>query len=443
MASTKDVQYLSPMLNRDLRLKLPRYLDSARLSHLASKCAHRLSSVHLNVHLHWGKKDTDVIGYHIRIRISMIIDHLRTALRSFSLERKYMYRSQASILASSVPQSRPPTDALLHDTMSTNDDTTPSSNPEMKVQINPQRASSLLQNISSINSRISTTLSSLPAPQSARPVRLVAVSKLKPAADILSLHSPPPANLPADHASSAPAPTPPSSGHLHFGENYVQELLEKSRLLPRSVKWHFIGSLQSNKATQVARDVDSLWAVESVDSEKKASLLNKGRGERNERFRKEYTDSDERAAKMHEYGLEEQLRVFIQVNTSGEDSKSGLQPDSPELLSLAKHIRSDDACPNLHLQGVMTIGAIARSQATTEETENEDFITLKSTRDKLAEDLGMEDKDALELSMGMSEDFESAVRLGSSEVRVGSTIFGERPAKKDAKVIEDTETEKR
>jgi len=89
----------------------------------------------------------------------------------------------------------------------------------------------------------------------------------------------------------------------------------------------------------------------------------------------------------------------------------------------------------------MTIGAIARSQATTKETENEDFITLRSTRDDLAKELGVEEGE-LELSMGMSEDFESAVRLGSSEVRVGSTIFGERPPKKDAKVIEDTEMEK-
>lgn len=206
--------------------------------------------------------------------------------------------------------------------------------------------------------------------------------------------------------------------------------------MPRTIKWHFIGGLQSNKCAQLAKEVDSLWAVESVDSEKKANLLNKGRGERNERLK---TESGERWNEE----FEEKLRVFIQVNTSGEDSKSGLEPSSSELSSLAKFIRSDDSCPNLHLQGLMTIGAIARSKATTEETENEDFITLRSTRDKIAEELGMADKEELELSMGMSEDFESAVRIGSSEVRVGSTIFGERPAKKDAKVVEDVETEKK
>jgi uncharacterized pyridoxal phosphate-containing UPF0001 family protein len=83
----------------------------------------------------------------------------------------------------------------------------------------------------------------------------------------------------------------------------------------------------------------------------------------------------------------------------------------------------------------MTIGAIARSKATTPETENEDFISLKEQRDLVAKELSL-DPESLELSMGMSEDFEGAVRLGSSEVRVGSTIFGQRPAKTDAKLTE-------
>jgi uncharacterized pyridoxal phosphate-containing UPF0001 family protein len=83
----------------------------------------------------------------------------------------------------------------------------------------------------------------------------------------------------------------------------------------------------------------------------------------------------------------------------------------------------------------MTIGAIARSQETTAENENEDFITLRDTRDKVEKELGWEEG-RLELSMGMSADFEGAVGLGSSEVRVGSQIFGERPQKKDAVVME-------
>jgi len=78
----------------------------------------------------------------------------------------------------------------------------------------------------------------------------------------------------------------------------------------------------------------------------------------------------------------------------------------------------------------MTIGAIARSKATGEGEENEDFKCLKEERDRLQKELGVE----LELSMGMSEDFEGAISMGSGEVRVGSTIFGERPPKSEAKV---------
>jgi pyridoxal phosphate enzyme (YggS family) len=129
---------------------------------------------------------------------------------------------------------------------------------------------------------------------------------------------------------------------------------------------------------------------------------------------------------------EAKLRVFVQVNTSGEESKSGCEPS--EAADLSKHIL--EKCPHLHLQGLMTIGAIARSKATSEDNPNEDFITLRQTRDRVAETIGI-DKEVLELSMGMSEDFEGAIREGSTEVRVGSTIFGERPPKKDAKIKED------
>lgn len=89
----------------------------------------------------------------------------------------------------------------------------------------------------------------------------------------------------------------------------------------------------------------------------------------------------------------------------------------------------------------MTIGAIARSKATTAETENEDFVSLRQNRDWLAKEIGIDAED-LELSMGMSEDFEGAIVQGSNEVRVGSTIFGERPPRKEAKVLENTEEEK-
>ena len=85
----------------------------------------------------------------------------------------------------------------------------------------------------------------------------------------------------------------------------------------------------------------------------------------------------------------------------------------------------------------MTIGAIARSKAANEDDggDNADFVALRNELDEVAQGLGWE-RERLELSMGMSEDFENAIRLGSGEVRVGSTIFGERPARQDARIVE-------
>lgn len=128
----------------------------------------------------------------------------------------------------------------------------------------------------------------------------------------------------------------------------------------------------------------------------------------------------------------------MQVNTSGEESKSGTSPGQ-ETLEVCRHIH--EKCDNLRLLGLMTIGAIARSKATTTETENEDFVALKEERDRVAKELGIEEG-KLELSMGMSQDFEGAIAMGSDEVRVGSDIFGERPAKADFKVKEEVEKEK-
>ena len=157
--------------------------------------------------------------------------------------------------------------------------------------------------------------------------------------------------------------------------------------------------------------------MESVDTSKKADQLEKGRALLCER----------------EKDLEGvPLRVFVQVNTSGEAEKSGVELGQ-EVLKLCQHIR--EKCPHLRLQGVMTIGAIARSKESKEGIENEDFVRLREVRDEVVKEIGGE----LELSMGMSEDFESAIRCGSDEVRVGSTIFGERPSKKDAKVKADVE----
>jgi pyridoxal phosphate enzyme (YggS family) len=261
------------------------------------------------------------------------------------------------------------------------------------MQATPQRAKALLENLTSVTQRISSISQSS---SRANAPRLILVSKLKPASDILALHT----------SDSNPS---------HFGENYFQELSEKAPLLPRTIKWHFIGGLQSNKCKPLAETIPNLWCVSSVDSIKKADQLEKGR-----------------AALMDKENIQEKLRVKVQVNTSGEESKSGTEPGAPT-LELCKHIKA--SCPHLQLSGLMTIGAIARSQETTADNENDDFVCLRETRDRVAKELDMNAAE-LELSMGMSGDFEGAIAQGSDEIRIGSNIFGERPAKKDAVVVE-------
>ncbi|PHH88360.1 hypothetical protein CDD83_7632 [Cordyceps sp. RAO-2017] len=257
-----------------------------------------------------------------------------------------------------------------------------------EMRIDPSRAQALVSQLNTVRERIS-------AQAQGRNVRLVAVSKLKPANDILALHREP-------------------ASHAHFGENYAQELGQKAELLPRSVRWHFIGGLQSGHCKALAK-IPNLFCVSSVDSAKKAQLLS--------RARQGLLAADPDAGP---------LAVHVQVNTSGEAAKSGCAPGD-ETVALCREIA--DACPGLRLLGLMTIGAIARSRATAAEGRNDDFVALAEQRDLVARELGLA-RDELELSMGMSDDFEGAVAMGSGEVRVGSTIFGQRPAKADAKIRE-------
>jgi pyridoxal phosphate enzyme (YggS family) len=179
----------------------------------------------------------------------------------------------------------------------------------------------------------------------------------------------------------------------HFGENYVQELIEKAGQLPQEIHWHFIGHLQSNKARALLA-VQNLWCVETVDRLKLANTLNRLAGELRP--------------------MDDPLRVMIQVNVSGEESKAGIAPaDAPALV---EHILK--ACPRLRLLGLMTIGAPDPSP------EPLAFRRLAELRDQVQRALALTEN--LELSMGMSDDFEAAVRMGSNNVRIGSTIFGPR-----------------
>ena len=174
--------------------------------------------------------------------------------------------------------------------------------------------------------------------------------------------------------------------------------MSKSKEMPDDVSWHFIGPLQSNKAASLVKTVglDKLACIETISTLKLASKLNRAVETLNE-------GTDEK----------KKLGIYIQVNTSGEESKSGVSPGS-EVSDLVKQISKE--CPFLSIDGLMTIGAPGDYSC---------FDTLSSCRNEVATIL---DKDAsdLELSMGMSGDFEVAIAKGATSVRVGSTIFGQR-----------------
>jgi len=203
--------------------------------------------------------------------------------------------------------------------------------------------------------------------------RLVAVSKTKPPELLLEAYD---------------------AGVRDFGENYVQELVDKAPVLPSDVRWRFIGKLQSNKAKVLVHGVPNLAAVETVDSVKLADRLQK-------------------AIEQLEKPRTAPLDVLLQVNTSPwEGTKSGVLAE--DAASLASHIAS--SCRGLRFAGLMTIGAPGDDSC---------FETLRTCRETVASELGVP-PDALELSMGMSGDFEAATAAGSTSVRVGSSIFGSR-----------------
>ncbi|CAJ0584418.1 unnamed protein product, partial [Mesorhabditis spiculigera] len=216
------------------------------------------------------------------------------------------------------------------------------------------------------------------ATDTAKTPRLVAVSKTKPADLIKECYD---------------------VGQRHFGENYVQELEEKGSVfkdLP-DIRWHYIGQVQSNKIPKICA-VPNLYCVETVDNEKHAQLFEKEMGKR-----------------------ERKLNILIQVNTSGEDQKGGVEPEG--VVGLGRFIREN--CTHLEIAGFMTIGSIAGSS----KTPNPDFDKLVAVRKEFAR-VFEDPEDQYELSMGMSDDFETAIQQGSTSVRVGSKIFGPRLYKK-------------
>ena len=180
-----------------------------------------------------------------------------------------------------------------------------------------------------------------------------------------------------------------AAGQRDFGENYVQEALAKVAALPRSgIRWHYLGPLQSNKTADVARDFD--W-VHSVAREKIARRL-----------------SEQRPDSLPP------LNVCVQVNISGESSKSGVAPEAAGALC-----RAVAALPRLRLRGLMAIPAPAKNGDS----------PLRAPYRKLRELYEALRREGLELdtlSAGMSDDLEAAIAEGSTMVRVGTAIFGKR-----------------
>ncbi len=182
------------------------------------------------------------------------------------------------------------------------------------------------------------------------------------------------------------------AGQRAFGENYLQEALDKMvavrALRPElALEWHFIGPIQSNKTRPIAEHFD--W-VHSVDREKIAQRL-----------------SEQRPAHLPP------LNICLQVNISGEETKSGVRPEDAVVLG-----RNVAALPRLRLRGLM---AIPEPLADTEK-QREPFRQLRLLKESMQENGLVLDT----LSMGMSADMDAAIAEGATIVRVGTAIFGQR-----------------
>lgn len=194
-------------------------------------------------------------------------------------------------------------------------------------------------------------------------VRLVAVSKTVPMERILEAHG---------------------AGQVVFGESRQQEAAPKVAALPDDIEWHFIGKLQRNKVRKVLPDFSCLHGVDSM---KLAQAIDRVAGE-----------------------LELRPKLFLEVNLAGEESKGGFAPEAllagmEELVGL----------PNVEMLGLMVIPPVANVR--------EWFAKAWKLKDQAEERAGIP---LPELSMGMSGDYEVAIEEGSTLVRVGSAIFGER-----------------
>lgn len=219
-----------------------------------------------------------------------------------------------------------------------------------------------------IKSNIDTIKAKLP-----EHVTLIAVSKTKPISMLLDAYN---------------------AGQRHFGENYVQELVEKQELLPTDINWHFIGHLQSNKVKYIAPFVYLIHGVDSI------SLLK---------------EINKQAIKNNRI-----INCLLQIYIAKEESKFGLDAQEAENLLISKEFSE--------LTHVNIVGLMGMATNTEDETIlHKEFESLNTLFKYLKANIGNKPNLNLqEISMGMSSDYEIAIEHGSTMIRVGSSIFGVR-----------------
>jgi hypothetical protein len=203
-------------------------------------------------------------------------------------------------------------------------------------------------------------------------VTLVAVSKTKPISDITEAYN---------------------SGQRYFGENHVQELLNKKDLLPQDIKWHLIGHLQSNKIKLI---ISFISMIQSVDSFRLLTAINS------------------EAVK-----IERVVDCLLQIHIAKEETKFGFS--MPELIET---LQSDVV---LNLKNVRICGVMGMATFTSDTDQvKKEFVYLRNCFNQLKEGYFNSDSAFREISMGMSGDYNIAVQQGTTMVRIGSLIFGER-----------------
>ena len=228
------------------------------------------------------------------------------------------------------------------------------------------------ENIATIQEKIA--IAATTSNRSPEDIKLVAVSKRFPVTAIQEAYA---------------------GGQTLFGENYIQEVQQKSPELPEQVHFHFIGHLQTNKAKIAA---ESCAMVETVDRLKLAKALNK---------------------RLEE--LQNNMDILVQVNIGEDPDKSGISAEDTENL-----LNELQSIPRIRTCGLMTMPPIEPNP----ELSRPYFRRLRLLSEKLSKKNLFFDNDRIELSMGMSSDYHIAIEEGATIVRVGTAIFGNRPVRK-------------